>query len=69
MKIYKRDNFSFFVLDECVVCFIPNKDIEKLAENTEIISNFTNETFQKDRSKTGRLLNTKQGKIAETIFE
>ena len=69
MKFYKRDIFSFFELDECVVCFIPDKDIEKLAENTEIISNFTNETFQKDRSKTERLLNTKQGKIAETIFE
>lgn len=68
MEIINTSRFRLIYLDEDIIIFSPKEKFNELDLNQSIITNYTENTWEKNRDKNEISKNTKQGKIIEEFF-
>nr|WP_314739407.1 hypothetical protein [uncultured Haemophilus sp.] len=68
MEIINTSRFRLIYLDEDIIIFSPKEKFNELDLNQSIITNHTENTWEKNRDKNEISKNTKQGKIIEEFF-
>lgn len=68
MEIINTSRFRLIYLDEDIIIFSPKEKFNELDLNQSIITNHTENTWEKNRDKNEISKNTQQGKIIEEFF-
>jgi hypothetical protein len=68
MKILSSRLFNYYSLDDDIIMFQKKNKIKELENDVVTLASNTVNTWQKNRNHTEIVRDTKQGKIAESMF-